>query len=149
MADTASPLASEVSSTAKLSSRSAKITIPPSIFASTTNTTANRLRSQLGLATVSPVNQNGSFEFDRVLKSGYVQKRTQKTKVGNSLSWHVVVAFGLNRCGSADVEDNISSTTTQCSVSVQVGQGEQATTQALSIRTVCRHPSQRPETKAP
>lgn len=29
----------------------------------------------------SPVNQNGSFEFDRVLKSGYLQKRTQKTKV--------------------------------------------------------------------
>ena len=31
--------------------------------------------------TYSPVNQNGSFEFDRVIKSGYVQKRTQKTKV--------------------------------------------------------------------
>lgn len=31
----------------------------------------------------SPVNQNGSFEFDRVLKSGYVQKRTQKTKVSS------------------------------------------------------------------
>jgi hypothetical protein len=32
------------------------------------------------LDTFSPVNQNGSFEFDRVLKSGYVQKRTRKTK---------------------------------------------------------------------
>lgn len=30
---------------------------------------------------VSPVNQNGSFEFDRVIKTGYVQRRTQKTKV--------------------------------------------------------------------
>jgi hypothetical protein len=29
----------------------------------------------------SPVNQNGSFEFDRVLKSGQVHKRTRKTKV--------------------------------------------------------------------
>ena len=29
----------------------------------------------------SPVNQNGSFEFDRVLKSGEVCKRTRKTKV--------------------------------------------------------------------
>lgn len=34
----------------------------------------------MGLDTFSPVNQNGSFEFDRVLKSGYVQKRTRKTK---------------------------------------------------------------------
>lgn len=33
----------------------------------------------------SPVNQNGSFEFDRVLKSGYVQKRTQKTKAWKSV----------------------------------------------------------------
>lgn len=29
---------------------------------------------------LSPVNQNGSFEFDRVIKSGYLQKRT-KAKV--------------------------------------------------------------------
>ncbi|KAL2018928.1 hypothetical protein VTK56DRAFT_10295 [Thermocarpiscus australiensis] len=42
--------------------------------------TAARLRSRLALDPFSPVNQNGSFEFDRVLKSGYVQKRTQKTK---------------------------------------------------------------------
>jgi|SRR5579862_3676670 len=35
----------------------------------------------LGLDTFSPVNQNGSFEFDRVLKCGTVQKRTRKTKV--------------------------------------------------------------------
>lgn len=31
--------------------------------------------------TFSPVNQNGSFEFDRVLRSGYVEKRTRRTKV--------------------------------------------------------------------
>lgn len=35
----------------------------------------------LTLDTFSPVNQNGSFEFDRVLKSGEVLKRTRKTKV--------------------------------------------------------------------
>ena len=29
---------------------------------------------------LSPVNQNGSFEFDRVIKSGTVVKRTRKTK---------------------------------------------------------------------
>ncbi|KAF7955901.1 hypothetical protein EAE96_004822 [Botrytis aclada] len=41
----------------------------------------NRIRnSHLALDTFSPVNQNGSFEFDRVLKSGYLQKRTRKTK---------------------------------------------------------------------
>jgi len=36
----------------------------------------------LDLEVFSPVNQNGSFEFDRVLKSGEVNKRTRKTKVG-------------------------------------------------------------------
>lgn len=35
----------------------------------------------LNLDTFSPVNQNGSFEFDRVLKSGEVHKRTKNTKV--------------------------------------------------------------------
>ncbi len=38
-------------------------------------------RCQLTLDTFSPVNQNGSFEFDRVIKSGQVLKRTKKTKV--------------------------------------------------------------------
>ena len=43
---------------------------------------APRPRQTLLLDTyVSPVNQNGSFEFDRVIKAGYVQRRTQKTKV--------------------------------------------------------------------
>lgn len=35
------------------------------------------------LDSFSPVNQNGSFEFDRVLKLGQVHKRTRKTKVGS------------------------------------------------------------------
>jgi hypothetical protein len=39
------------------------------------------LRTRFEPETRVPVNQNGSFEADRVLKSGYVQKRTQKTKV--------------------------------------------------------------------
>lgn len=43
--------------------------------------------SYLNIDTFSPVNQNGSFEFDRVLKSGYVQKRTRKTKVDLSGIW--------------------------------------------------------------
>ncbi|KAF3064665.1 putative PH domain-containing protein PB16A4.02c [Daldinia childiae] len=45
----------------------------------------NRLRNQFAVPMASPVNQNGSFEFDRVLKSGYVQKRTQKTKTWKSV----------------------------------------------------------------
>lgn len=47
---------------------------------------ADRFRNRLAQDSFSPVNQNGSFEFDRVIKSGYVQKRTQKTKVGLSHS---------------------------------------------------------------
>ncbi|KAI9167350.1 hypothetical protein HJFPF1_03476 [Paramyrothecium foliicola] len=39
-----------------------------------------RPRSRLQVDTVLPVNQDGCFEADRVIKSGYVQKRTQKTK---------------------------------------------------------------------
>ncbi|RKF77758.1 putative PH domain-containing protein PB16A4.02c [Golovinomyces cichoracearum] len=41
--------------------------------------------SILKLDLVSPVNQNGSFEFDRVLKCGVVQKRTRKTKAWKSI----------------------------------------------------------------
>ncbi|CAG8950162.1 hypothetical protein HYFRA_00008399 [Hymenoscyphus fraxineus] len=51
-----------------------QVDLPPS-------TSASRIRnSHLILDSFSPVNQNGSFEFDRVLKAGYVQKRTRKTK---------------------------------------------------------------------
>ena len=39
----------------------------------------------LNLDTFSPVNQNGSFAFDRVLRSGEVHKRTRKTKVSQRL----------------------------------------------------------------
>ncbi|RKF65612.1 putative ph domain-containing protein [Erysiphe neolycopersici] len=41
--------------------------------------------SILDLDMISPVNQNGSFEFDRVIKSGVVQKRTRKTKAWKSI----------------------------------------------------------------
>ncbi|KAL8873660.1 MAG: hypothetical protein Q9174_000914 [Haloplaca sp. 1 TL-2023] len=46
-----------------------------------TTRTANETRNgHLNLDTFSPVNQNGSFEFDKVLKNGEVYKRTRKTK---------------------------------------------------------------------
>lgn len=34
---------------------------------------------------MSPVNQNGCFEFDRIIKAGTVVKRTRKTKVARLL----------------------------------------------------------------
>lgn len=64
-----------------LPDRSADIAIPPKSISLPTDNAAARMRSRLVLDSFSPVNQNGSFEFDRVIKSGYVQKRTQKTKV--------------------------------------------------------------------
>lgn len=33
---------------------------------------------------MSPVNQNGCFEFDRIIKAGTVVKRTRKTKARNA-----------------------------------------------------------------
>ncbi|TGJ80674.1 hypothetical protein E0Z10_g8077 [Xylaria hypoxylon] len=68
-----------------LTARRATISTPPTSIPSPISTAVNRLRNQLTLSTSSPVNQNGSFEFDRVLKSGYAQKRTQKTKVWKTI----------------------------------------------------------------
>jgi hypothetical protein len=33
------------------------------------------------MGVLSPVNQNGCFEFDRIIKAGNVVKRTRKTRV--------------------------------------------------------------------
>ena len=51
---------------------SSSVAIPPP---------SNVRNGHLSLDILSPVNQNGSFEFDRVLKSGEVYKRTRKTRV--------------------------------------------------------------------
>ncbi|KAK3401001.1 hypothetical protein B0T20DRAFT_158930 [Sordaria brevicollis] len=61
------------------------VNIPPSSISMPPPSTAARLRSNLAAETYSPVNQNGSFEFDRVIKSGYVQKRTSKTKAWRTI----------------------------------------------------------------
>lgn len=45
------------------------------------------------LDVISPVNQNGSFEFDRVLKAGTVHKRTRKTKAWKPI--HLVLRPNL------------------------------------------------------
>lgn len=57
----------------------AAIAIPPTSITAPSSSIAPPTRPPL--VAFSPVNQNGSFEFDRVIKSGYVQKRTQTTKV--------------------------------------------------------------------
>ena len=67
------------------SSKSAAITIPRTSMGGQLKTPTNALRSQLAVASPSPVNVNGSFEFDRVIKSGYAQRRTQKTKVSRQI----------------------------------------------------------------
>lgn len=65
------------------------ITIPPTSISlpapGLPPNAASRFKSQHSLDAYSPVNQNGSFEFDRVIKSGYLQKRTQKTKIWKSI----------------------------------------------------------------
>ncbi|KAK3296272.1 uncharacterized protein B0H64DRAFT_417749 [Chaetomium fimeti] len=56
------------------------IPVPPQ-----TTAPESKSRGRLAADAYSPVNQNGSFEFDRVIKSGYVQKRTQKTKTWRTI----------------------------------------------------------------
>ncbi|KAL2075538.1 hypothetical protein VTL71DRAFT_481 [Oculimacula yallundae] len=66
--------------------RSALQIPPPSAVTLPRSMSASRIRnSHLALDAFSPVNQNGSFEFDRVLKSGVVSKRTRKTKAWKSI----------------------------------------------------------------
>ncbi len=55
-----------------------KFDLPPAVNTS-------RLVGEARPNIFSPVNQNGSFEFDTVLKSGVVYKRTRKTKVLSAL----------------------------------------------------------------
>lgn len=59
---------------------------------------SGRRSGHLNLATFSPVNQNGSFEFDRVLKSGQVLKRTRKTKVREELKMVCLALTVLIQC---------------------------------------------------
>ncbi|KAI5205811.1 PH-domain-containing protein [Aureobasidium subglaciale] len=56
------------------------IRITPPNDESLPSSVQNLRGGQLTLDTFSPVNQNGSFEFDRIIKSGQLSKRTRKTK---------------------------------------------------------------------
>ncbi|KAI0202251.1 PH-domain-containing protein [Astrocystis sublimbata] len=84
MAETATQCLPQTPGTATAGRRPA-LSMPPTSITLPINTAVNKLRSHWAVPTPSPVNQNGSFEFDRVLKSGYVQKRTQKTKVWKTI----------------------------------------------------------------
>lgn len=42
---------------------------------------SNKKGASASVGVMSPVNQNGCFEFDRIIKVGNVVKRTRKTKV--------------------------------------------------------------------
>ncbi|MCJ1281562.1 hypothetical protein MMC26_000882 [Xylographa opegraphella] len=53
--------------------------LPPTLVTLPQSGTSIR-NGHLNLDVFSPVNQNGSFEFDKVLKSGEVYKRTRKTR---------------------------------------------------------------------
>lgn len=60
---------------------STRRTVPTGMKLSTPPNIESIRKTHLNLDTFSPVTQNGSFEFDRVLKTGAVLKRTRKTKV--------------------------------------------------------------------
>lgn len=83
MAETTTQCLTEPTGT-KLPGRGATLSIPSAAMAVPSHA-VNRLKSKLASPSSSPVNQNGSFEFDRVIKSGYVLKRSRKTKVRSSL----------------------------------------------------------------
>lgn len=104
---------------------------------------------------VSPVNQNGSFEFDRVIKTGYVQRRTQKTKVrenralatiggGTSLSF---LERPQANVSSLDMEDHLPRSPPKYSVYLQNRQGRQAAAQDLPVRADSRLLPARPKTQ--
>ncbi|KAH0380844.1 PH-domain-containing protein, partial [Aureobasidium melanogenum] len=63
-----------------INTQSNNININPSNPQSLPSSVQNLRSGHLTLDTFSPVNQNGSFEFDRIIKSGQVSKRTRKTK---------------------------------------------------------------------
>ncbi|KAI6710370.1 hypothetical protein JHW43_007119 [Diplocarpon mali] len=81
MAEVQSPAIKEPSQPRAIPQRTT-LRIPPLSTVNSPHPASTSLirNSNLNLDTFSPVNQNGSFEFDRVLKSGHVQKRTRKTK---------------------------------------------------------------------
>ncbi|KAI9816749.1 MAG: hypothetical protein M1827_001394 [Pycnora praestabilis] len=86
MADILSPQISLPATTqARQIPQRAGLKIPPPPSASLPPSVQGIRSGHLNLDNFSPVNQNGSFEFDRVLKSGEVFKRTRKTRTWKAI----------------------------------------------------------------
>jgi hypothetical protein len=68
-------------STTNTPAKSTSIPIPNA----TSHNNQNSYLKRTALEPFSPVTENGSFEFDRIIKAGEVLKRTRKTKVGRRL----------------------------------------------------------------
>ncbi|CAD0090926.1 unnamed protein product [Aureobasidium vineae] len=68
-----------------IDTQSNKIKITPPNPQFLPSSVQNLRGGQLTLDTFSPVNQNGSFEFDRIIKAGQVSKRTRKIKSWKSI----------------------------------------------------------------
>lgn len=81
MADVATPSQSQRIPSDGLHATSRNIGPPNSLPVPTTQARSFRNQQLTPLDTFSPVNQNGSFDFDRIIKQGQVHKRTRKTKV--------------------------------------------------------------------
>lgn len=119
--------------------------IPPATVLPPPSSASKIRNAHLNLDTFSPVNQNGSFEFDRVLKCGFVQKRTRKTKVGLP-SYNLLIIFANSTAG---LEVDIPSPTAQLPLDIQRSERRQAKTQDPSIGTYCRGLSERSQAKTP
>lgn len=76
-------------------------------------TSLSRSRPNVGL--LADLNQNGCFESDRVIKSGYVHKRT-KTKVRHVVSTARQI-FGIDL--HSELEDDISRSAAANALDVQ------------------------------
>ena len=78
------------------------------------STLSGNHKGHLNLDTFSPVNQNGSFEFDRVLKSGRVHRRVKK-KGAWKPSWkpaYIVLRPNLLSIYKSDDETGLSASVT-------------------------------------
>ena len=85
----------------------------------------------LNLDTFSPVNQNGSFAFDRTLRSGEVLKRTRKTKV----HYHTTTSRDMSLTQHASSNGNLSSSS---SVLIFSPSTSRPTKSGCSSKSVCQ-----------
>lgn len=90
-----------------------------------------------------PVNQNGSFAFDRVLKSGEVHKRTRKTKVFHPLMLRAETTLLIRNL--AAMEKLLPSPATQSPLPLQKFHRRAASKADQPVRVDSSRISQRPK----